>query len=144
MTVFLIYHQTKKKWLDRELPEAQKKGNIQRYLNVIGSKEYLMNYVKKKSNSMVEILIAIKKTNQIRYEMYCWPFIAEQLLDSEYWRNVLSLVELGIVDKKIFGIMADYPDSFYQNMGVVPAEQILRYVTMPYLKNEFLKNGKDK
>ena len=75
-------------------------------------------------------------SNQKKREVYLWSLLVESLLKYEYWQDLVSLINLGIVDKKIF--YSNIKDEinnyhFFANNGQIPAELILRNIIQPYL-----------
>ena len=127
---------SQKKWVNDEFKEYDRTKNLRRLWQFQESKEYLMFTLKENINSMIEKLKLIIDTKQKKREVYLWSLLVESLLKYEYWQDLVSLINLGIVDKKIF--YSNIKDEinnyhFFANNGQIPAELILRNIIQPYL-----------
>ena len=70
---------SQREWLEKELGEYKKSGNIRRYLEIIKTKEYKIKTVKNHLGSMISILNSIIKKPPLKSEAYFWSLIAERI-----------------------------------------------------------------
>ena len=128
-------------WLNSELKQSRKIGketNIwNRYFEITDSKEYKINYLKQIHTHIFELLTLTKKIIGTKKEIYIWSEMSIILLDREYWTILLSLIEMKIVDSKIFSkSLSSDTELFFLNNGVLPARAILNSILKPYLNDE--------
>jgi hypothetical protein len=127
---------SQKAWLDNENTVYRRTNNHTRYLEVMRSKEYTMQMVKTHTNAIIDTLTLITEANKTTREVYLWSLVATDLLGSDYWSNMVSLVGHGILDEKLFldSVLTRFDfDMIYFNYGSIVSSQILRNIIQPFL-----------
>jgi hypothetical protein len=129
---------SQEEWLAKEMAEYKKTNSTRRYIEVTKTKEYKINAVKSRLAGMIIMLNSIIMEPPLKKEVYLWSSIVDALMNTELWSSLQILIEdFKVVDIKLF-----FSDStkqideylFYANCGILPAQQILRNVITPYLK----------
>jgi len=129
-------------WLEKEWKTYHKNQNSQRYIAIVKSKEYKIDYVKFTHKKILIELAFIKNASEQKKELYLWTAITVYLLDTEYWQNLHFLIQKDLVDKKFFGsedwyrFYLDNEDYFFINMGEIPARRILINIVKPYFAGD--------
>jgi hypothetical protein len=96
---------SQKEWLEKEFKEYEKTENHLRIYEVTQSKEYNIHFAKENTQDLIEKLnsniLYIQYDNK-KLEMYTWLLISINLLEARYWNAIVTLGEMGLIDKKIF------------------------------------------
>ena len=140
---------SQEEWLEKETAEYKKTKDIKRYLEITQTKEYNINAVKSNLAGMIYFLDKIILNLKIekpslgdeKNEMYRWLVIVDSLMDNRFWDGLVVLIEdFKVVDGKLFDDFKKNNDQsqrmylFYLANGNIPAQQILRNIIAPYLK----------